>query len=1449
MSRAGRILLGLALAVAVAVALAAAPFFLVRQGMLRQWALDRSGVARLLGPGQRVAIQHVERLDPSGLSLVGVELQRREEGAWKPWLRVDQFKADWRLPLLLRKEIVVSGVDVAGVVFDFSRIPRADTSGAAAPASPSRPPGNRRVKLPRILCDSLGVNGIQVRGLAGREVDGDIVLRELRHDAGALSGRLSHARVRLQPDSLELLLGPAALAGGVDGLFQIDSLAVRGPGTELRVSAEYARVEPGRTMFGAAAREEEKGARREDAPALAGIAKARSESDGDSPEESDGALGQDDGDGHGESAAAISASIEVLRCQPSILFAALGRGAGEALPLREEDALAGLIRLHGELVAGDPPEIAAELDLQGRFCGLPLDSLFAVATGSPRQAVLDALILRSGVLRLRAHGEWSHREAARAHLRFAGLDLSGEALRLWTDDLPSSDLAGTLEGDIQFPALRARVSLQVEPGLLAGRAVSGFEAEAEYAPPEIRLHDLRTSEPVPMVQVSGRLSLQDRSISAEGALARFPLEEWVSPAIRVPMEGLVSGPFSLQGSLRSPRLSASLGTGPGRVEEVRIDTLTADFRSGSLRPLDLRGELSARGLDIYGIGLDSVRGPVRLADTISADFVGWRDTTRVDLHTRVIPRSVGAVFIDSVLIQPGSAPRVWLGQPSRLDFSSREVRCDSITLVSSAGRLAGSGWIFPHPLDDQERFGFSVAAQEVDVGRVASFLQPGTSSGGGITPAPFQGTADVVVTGSGTVGVPRMSYRLDVAAAEVFGWTWEQISASGFAGGDPPGEGNDGVVRSVLRVDSLVAAGSGYLARGPGGGRLEPAPPGQRFRVEARNVEVANPGRWEDFVEGLADSLWSVLGASSIAAEIEARAVPLPPLLSPVLSERAIRRSATVAALRPARDPLASLIRVVRPEQAQSRAAQRSGIGGRADVRLSLGGTASEPRARVEVAARDVQIHQAWADSVVLSAGYQDGVASVENLAWHMGPKRFTSSGSLALRLTVPPERSGLLPRPVALTAELPEIDLAIASLVTNQIEDPVGLLDGRISLSGIPPRVYPEGELRIQDGSFRIPGREDRLTGVQADLMLDSTGIHFRDVRGSLNGQGTVTLGGRYRNPSDFHLEAAVRRGMVYESGAYRFVVDGDLTAAPIPEGDTLRPRVSGNVEVLEGLITIDLAQPPGSSLPPYTPWLVDLRVIAPGNFQVNQPATTVDLGEGDIAITFRWPYWNLSGDVQVLDGRYRIFNHAFRITSGTVEFEDTGRGPKAILDVEAEITVPGVNTDEPVQVVIHVAGTPGTEDLQVSVSSPNRPDYTQAQLIELLSVGQLGVGALASSQSRVGTFSRGDPTRQYLGTELLGQVERQLVSYLPMADRVQILGEIGGAEPLWINLRPIVRPQWSVNYAQELSDDPGREVGVRYRLSNLLFLTGSFERRLTGLEGVPRDNYSLDLKVRVEY
>jgi hypothetical protein len=1357
----------------------ALPVLLVRGQGFRDWAMDRGGVSRFLAAGQRIRIEHVDRFDPGGLAVSGVRVERPVAGGWESWLRIGNLEASWELSRLLARRLRLTSFRVDSVRVELSLMPRPLL--APAPSSGPRKPGAVPASLrniPPIRCPELQVTHVLVRGAGGRTIMGDLELTDLRQRQGELRGVIHRVDAFMSPESLALNMSGGRVRGRLISAFQVDSLVLASNGFSGLLQTKWSQE-----------------ASTADTTLLA---------------------------------SRLTGQLSIDRLQPHEV--ALLRRLN--LPLSARDRLKGIVAFDGRMKAGEPPRIQAMVDLAGTLFDQGLDSLVLRAAGSPEAGSLNSLRLGLGELRLDGDGEWTGAgSSATARLRFDGLDLSRAPMALWARGLPVSRLSGTVRAhaDSLGPRVILTATLDLNPGTLLDRPISGFTAQGAMDPESVTVSDLRTLEPDgPALSAHGSIRRRDGHLQVDGTLRGFSLDEWVSPWIGIPLEGSVNGPFHLEGPARSMLVEADLDLRDGRVVEVTVDSLTADRIHGRLSPLSLQGELSARGVVAYKIALDSLRGHIDLAQTIRAQLTASRDTTRLDLEARITPTQIGSVLLDSLRLRPGSAPELALVAPLRLDFSPGLVKVDTLRLRSGAGGIEGSGWIRPDPAKTgNDAFAVRVRLEDLRIGPLMDFF--------GMSSSDVNGTGQLNLRGGGTVRAPVFDYQFTGSGLMTFGWLWERLSLAGRMGdGTRPGAGG----RFAMAVDSLRGRSAGYFGEAPGLDRMGPEPPGPPFLLQADSLSVTMDRPWAEVSKLAADSLPVLVSRGEFGGCVRIKDLPVAPVLAPLIGSALaqVRTRGVTESM----DPMLAVIAEVRPTPKET--IQRvAGIGGRVSAAVKLGGTGIAPNLDLQLDGRNLHIYQAWADSVGLRCSLVDSLLRLQRLDWYMGSTRLHADGEWPVALGLDPPVLRLPDRPGHVTTTLAEVDLSLASLFTRVLKDPSGRLSGRVQISGTPRNLVPEGEVTIADGAFRVPAREERFSRIKADLRLDSTGVHIAQAEGRLNETGKVSATGTFRNLHDFAIEGKVRGGPVFETGNYRFLADADLTAQPIAEGDSTRPQLSGEVRVLEGLLTMDLAKPlpTAGQLPPWIPWLIELQVLAPSNIRVNQPAANLDLAQGDLHVSFRWPYWNLSGSIQVQDGTYRIFNRAVNVTSGTIEFEDTGAGPKAVLDIQAETTIPSTSGEpnaRPTQVTIAVKGSP-PEPLEVSMSCPTDPNLTEEQLIELMSVGQLG-GAQRTST-----------TGQYLSSELLNQVERQLVGQLPWADRVQLQGEFGGANPMWLSVRPIQQAQWSLVYGQELSTTPGREVSIQYRLSNLFYVNTGVERKARETSGVPQDTYNLDLKFRIEY
>ncbi len=208
----------------VALALAA-PFLLARERGVRQQLLDLA-LARLPWGGRaRLTIERVERLDPSGVALRGIRLDRRAAAGWVHVARVGRLSADWELADLLRGRITLALAQVDSLnlaVPELAALTRSEGPGARRPALRVGIPA----RFPRVTIRSLVVSPAVIALAGDRRIAGDLYLTDVSSQDNGLAGGLQQAHAILTQPSLELALGPGRLRMRQNGQVEIDTLRV-----------------------------------------------------------------------------------------------------------------------------------------------------------------------------------------------------------------------------------------------------------------------------------------------------------------------------------------------------------------------------------------------------------------------------------------------------------------------------------------------------------------------------------------------------------------------------------------------------------------------------------------------------------------------------------------------------------------------------------------------------------------------------------------------------------------------------------------------------------------------------------------------------------------------------------------------------------------------------------------------------------------------------------------------------------------------------------------------------------------------------------------------------------------------------------------------------------------------------------------------------------------------
>lgn len=1080
------------------------------------------------------------------------------------------------------------------------------------------------------------------------------------------------------------------------------------------------------------------------------------------------------------------------------------------LPFAAEDSLRGFAR--AEI---GPTSAAGALVLHGRILGAPLELLQAIASRSGDRIDITDLSITHRAGRITGDGEIGlDRLNVRANIRLQRVDLGDPSLAQWIPKGTNVRIDGRISGSTTLgrPNPEAEGVAAIDSIGFMGHAFGPFQCAGRYRNDEVVLDSLDLGRPRADGRVDGRVtgrwSLRDGTLDGEARFTGFSLPKWIGPFVHgIPFEGRADGSLILSGTARSPRVSGRLEGRDFRVVEVYIARSVVDSIHGTLSPFDLHADGHAGGIRIYGVRADTGDVHMDWDQTMRVRATAQSDSIHATTHVTITPKTPGFLTIDELHLFPGNLPPWTLAAPGRIDWNRQLATVQPFRLESSDGVFdgdlrAGQGG---RSLDGRG----SLRHGNLEMLRRLTGLPDST----------LAGSVDIQGTIGGTALMP--SGDASVEGHDLVVARWPVGDLHGRFALESSG---------TVRIDSLRAGSKA------GQGRL-------RAAGLAAHIPVPMP----TFTRTMKDSLTSYLRRMRLEGTMEVDSLSLNRIIKTSLGGTA---SAEAGLLAEAIDPMVSRIRTIRPGQEERAVSIQQGVGGEIRGRVVIGGTGAAPLARASGEVRNLRVYEARADSLDFAASLEPGRAVLDSLVWHRRGRASRAHGMLPLAVSLEPGKTRLdRNAPLSFDAELPEIDLAILGVLSPLFLEPAGTLSGSLSLRGSMAKPRQSGSLAIRDGAFRIPNREERLHHINGDLVVDSAGIHVSKLTAREGSEGTIEVTGVFRDMNHFQMDAKVRDATVFETGLYHFTADGDFSAYPVVSTLGSYPLVVGSVDVRRGAIIGDLAKvppPPPGSTRARSPWHAEIDVHAPGNLRLQTAIASIDLGEGDLHVSFIDPEFNVSGGVTVLGGRYRVFNNVFNVTGGTVQFRDLGRQPEPILDITAQTEV-----DEPgepptkVTITINVTGPLTKLDLAFS-SSPSR---SEDEIIALLSLGRFQNQQTGS----IGVGTVGSPGGQYILTELVSQMESQITQLVSPLQNVSIQPGVAPNEPWKLNVRQnVLLPQISLGYSRDLvfAQSATQNVSLRYNLGGVFYLNADVQRGLSGVTQVtPTDRYSLDLKLRFEY
>lgn len=1074
--------------------------------------------------------------------------------------------------------------------------------------------------------------------------------------------------------------------------------------------------------------------------------------------------------------------------------------AGWSLAATPRDSLAGIIDLHLGARGG-----YADLVVDGVLLGEPLRELTARIAARGEEVSVEEFHLHAAVGRISGRGElrWDAREATLA-LDWQELDL-GSAWLPWLHRVPLGQwLGGSAQVELKLPRdapaeIRGALSLRdARPWGIDTRAVH-WQGQVRLGD-EIRAERLVIEFPDGRMEASGRWPLGGGGVAIAATLDAAALTA-LPASWRGDLIGSVSGAVRLHGAPHDPLLEGELRVRSPAFRGWRADSLTAG--PVQFHPATLRGVAAT---EFWGVGKSApLATRVTLGLTLRDEELslsGWAATGHGALSWRATLDAAEGVRVAEAHLR-GTPMGDWeLHRPLQVSWEGGTLRVDSLVWASGASRVMLQGhWA-------RET---NALAGEFVLERFALAALSGLWSG----PDSLRGLCDLRLQVGGRLPDPTLAVRL---AAEDLQWRELALGRATLAA-----EWCDG----CLRLTGADLHGQQH-----------------HLRVDSLRLDVDRP-LFEAFGwrSGPAESAATIPLAAApwrgtLAVDSLSLSVLLPLFdLAPVRSEEGAER-ARYYSIAGQMVP----IRIVTPWDARPGGSGGSALRGVLGGRIDVSGAPRAPVLRAQLSVPALRFGRIPLGDLSATLTYADSLVTLERVQLARQGQTSWVRGYYPLAFAVLPGAAVALPEPVGIQAGIDALDLALLSGLTRWLPDASGTLYGQLALEGTGVAPELRGTLELQGGGFRIPGRSERIYAADAVFDVRRNGVRIRSLDARTGPEGTVTAVGNFAGPGDFDLSAHIENARIFEEGRYEFIATADLHAYTEPgEGQAATtPHLQGAIEVHSGTLTQSLAAegggaPGGGGIP----WIIDLDVEIPERIQVSQVNAKADVGEGELAVSYRWPVWTADGTVKILDGTYRLLGNTFTITGGTLEIRDSGAGPDVTAEIDAETHVAVASEEEgpteTVTIEVHVYGQPA--ELQVELSST--PALSEEEIFELLSYGRF---------TRGGRFEPIAETQWLLFNTMIDRIETSLVAQTALFSRVTLNTGSTTDEPLRVTVRPIVRPGFMVNYSQDLALDPSGELLFNYRLTRALYLHGGLFRHREG-SGDLIDEYGLDLKFRFRY
>jgi autotransporter translocation and assembly factor TamB len=480
---------------------------------------------------------------------------------------------------------------------------------------------------------------------------------------------------------------------------------------------------------------------------------------------------------------------------------------------------------------------------------------------------------------------------------------------------------------------------------------------------------------------------------------------------------------------------------------------------------------------------------------------------------------------------------------------------------------------------------------------------------------------------------------------------------------------------------------------------------------------------------------------------------------------------------------------------------------------------------------------------------YEDTTLMIDSMALKSPEGLYTAVGEFPINLSLNGERELFDGRSQDIEISAHDKRLDFPSFALNSVDYMLGDFDAQLRLWGTPHEPHLDGTSSLKNGEVKLTELEDPLENVSVDLSMSDKLITINELSaivkgknhsGKLNGGGTFLINAVDTFTYAIRLNAS-NAPIHYELGDFSALANAQLRVNGVTP-----PTVRGTITLKDAYYRENFTSE-GSGMNLLTAleadktWDLDIMVEMPSQAWVKNNDIDAEFS-GSVNIIRRNGKYNFLGTLEVIRGKYYLFDRTFRLEPGGQIIYDNIEEPNPRLDLQmtTRIRTPrgysdfATESSYTIDLTLYVTGTlenpiisaggdeiVSNEDLLPLLFAdfnPNQEGQSGANpaLAERITIG--GVGLLASQVSKIGA--------RQLGLETFEITPERGGEFDPLETRLTI-----GAYTL---------PNLYVFGTSSLSFNGGQEVGVEYRIGRHYLFEGRRDEN---------SQYHFNFKLQWEY